>query len=237
MKILFIGYDARYVYLINELKSKYIVDTIGYGNDISVDNKSINAYDIVVLPMRGIINNDYITESLFNNYKGLIYTGLTKGLIGNVESFLSDKEIIEENTNITVDGIMDRIKNINKVIICILGYGNIGSKLYNKLKDDYKVLVGVNKKCNIQGEFLTSNKKDLEYALKSSDLIINTVPSHIIDEDILSDIRGYFLDIASYPYAIDNTKANNYNFKYDLYSSIPSKYAPDRAGMILLKKF
>ena len=27
---------------------------------------------------------------------------------------------------ITVDGIMDRISSIDKVIICILGYGNIG---------------------------------------------------------------------------------------------------------------
>ena len=237
MKILFIGYDARYKYLINELNKKYEIDTLGYGNDISVDNNSINNYDIVVLPMRGICNNDYVTKDLFNNYKGVIYTGLTKGLKGDVESFLSDKDILDENTKITVDGILDRIKNINKFIICILGYGNIGSKLYDILKDSYKVLVGVDKKYGIEGEFLTSDKKDLEYRLTSSDLIINTIPNHIIDEDILNKMRGYFLDIASSPYGIDINKANNYKFKYDLYSSIPSKYAPDRAGKILLKKF
>ena len=237
MKILFVGYDARYIYLINELKNRYEIDTLGYGNDVSVDNKSINNYDIVVLPMRGICNNDYVTKDLFNNYKGVIYTGLTKGLKGNVESFLDDKEIVEENTLITVDGIIDRISSINKVIICILGYGNIGSKLYDRLKDDYKVLVGVNKKYGIVGEFLTSDKKALEYRLTSSDLIINTIPNHIIDEDILNKMRGYFLDISSSPYGIDINKINKYKLKYDLYSSIPSKYAPDRAGKILLKKF
>ena len=58
-----------------------------------------------------------------------------------------------------------------------------------------------------------------------------------IDDDILNKMRGYFLDISSSPYGIDINKINKYKLKYDLYSSIPSKYAPDRAGKILLKKF
>ena len=134
---------------------------------------------------------------------------------------------------------MDRISSIDKVIICILGYGNIGSMLYDRLKDNYKVIVGVKEDevGIVKDSFSTSNKKDLEYYLKSSDLIINTVPSHIIDEDILGSINCYFLDIASYPYGVDKTKITNYKFKYDLYSSIPSKYAPIKAGKILLKKF
>ena len=176
---------------------------------------------------------------IFDNYNGIIYTGIKKGLRGNVESFLDDKEICFENTMITVDGIMDRIKDIDKVIICILGYGNIGSKLYDRLVSDYKVIVGVKDKevgC-VNNSFSTSNKKDLEYYLTSSDLIINTVPINIIDEDILNKITGYFLDIASYPYGINEKDRDKYNFKYDLYSSIPSKYAPLKAGKVLLKKF
>ena len=245
MKILFLGYDARYEVLISILSNKYEIDSIGYNNsNISVsDIKSINDYSIIVLPMSGIKNNYasnvLIPDNLLDNYTGLIYTGNTKGLKGNVESFLSDKEIVYNNTIITVDGIMDRISSIDKVIICILGYGNIGSMLYDILKDNYKVIVGVKEDevGIVKDSFSTSNKKDLEYYLKSSDLIINTVPSHIIDEDILECINCYFLDIASYPYGVDKTKITNYKFKYDLYSSIPSKYAPIKAGKILLKKF
>lgn len=245
MKILFLGYDARYEVLINLLSNKYEIDSIGYSNsNKSVsDIKNINDYKIIVLPMPGIKNNYasnvLIPDNLLDNYTGLIYTGNTKGLKGNVESFLSDKEIVHNNTIITVDGIMDRISSIDKVIICILGYGNIGSMLYDRLKDNYKVKVGVKEDevGVVKDSFSTSNKKDLEYYLKSSDLIINTVPSHIIDEDILECINCYFLDIASFPYGVDETKVKNYKFKYDLYSSIPSKYAPIKAGKILLKKF
>ena len=245
MKILFLGYDARYEVLINLLSNKYEIDSIGYNNsNKSVsDIKNINDYSIIVLPMSGIKNNYasnvLIPDNLLDNYTGLIYTGNTKGLKGNVESFLSDKEIAHNNTIITVDGIMNRISSIDKVIICILGYGNIGSMLYDRLKDNYKVIVGVKEDevGVVKDSFSTSNKKDLEYVLKSSDLIINTVPSHIIDEDILNSITGYFLDIASFPYGVDETKITNYKFKYDLYSSIPSKYAPIKAGKILLKKF
>ena len=245
MKILFLGYDARYEVLIRELSNRYEIDSIGYSNsNKSVsDIKNINDYKIIVLPMSGIKNNYasnvMVPNSLLDNYTGLIYTGNTKGLKGNVESFLSDKEIVYNNTIITVDGIMDRISSIDKVIICILGYGNIGSMLYDRLKDNYKVIVGVKEDevGVVKDSFSTSNKKDLEYYLKSSDLIINTVPSHIIDEDILECINCYFLDIASFPYGVDENKVNNYKFKYDLYSSIPSKYAPIKAGKILLKKF
>ena len=245
MKILFLGYDARYEVLINLLSNKYEIDSIGYSNsNKSVsDIKNINDYKIIVLHMPGIKNNYasnvLIPDNLLDNYTGLIYTGNTKGLKGNVESFLSDKEIVHNNTIITVDGIMDRISSIDKVIICILGYGNIGSMLYDRLKDNYKVKVGVKEDevGVVKDSFSTSNKKDLEYYLKSSDLIINTVPSHIIDEDILECINCYFLDIASFPYGVDENKVKNYKFKYDLYSSIPSKYAPIKAGKMLLKKF
>ena len=69
MKILFLGYDARYEILISLLSNRYEIDSIGYNNSnksIS-DIKNINDYKIVVL----------------------IYTGNTKGLKGNVDSFLS----------------------------------------------------------------------------------------------------------------------------------------------------
>lgn len=246
MKILFLGKDDRYEILIETLKLKYQIYTIGYDYKVGVERgsfKDINLYDIIVLPMSGIKNdragNVILPGNILDTYKGVIYTGRRDGLKGNVESFLDDEEIVKENTNITVDGIMHKIRNVNKDSICILGYGNIGKKLYDKLKDNYLVIVGVPKEQEgiINDSFVTSNKGDLTKALVNSKLIINTVPDRIIDEDILKKISGSFLDIASYPYAIDQAKIYDYPFEYQLYSSIPSKFAPDRAGKILLKKF
>lgn len=246
MKILFLGKEDRYEILIDTLKLNNQIYTIGYDNKVGVlkgSLKELNYYDIIVLPMSGIKNNRagnvILQEGILDTYKGLIYTGRRDGLKGNVESFLDDDEIVRENTNITVDGIMHKIRNINKDSICILGYGNIGKKLYDRLKDNYLVIVGVPKQQEgiIKDSFVTSNKCDLKRALVNSKLIINTVPNHIIDEDILQKISGSFLDIASYPYAIDQAKIDSYPFDYQLYSSIPSKFAPDRAGKILLKKF
>lgn len=246
MKILFLGKDDRYEILIETLKLKYQIYTIGYDHKIGVERgsfKDLNLYDIIVLPMSGIKNdragNVILPGNVLDTYKGVIYTGRRDGLKGNVESFLDDEEIVKENTNITVDGIMHKIRNVNKDSICILGYGNIGKKLYDKLKDNYLVIVGVprEQKGIINDSFVTSNKDDLKKALVNSKLIINTVPDRIIDEDILKKISGSFLDIASYPYAIDQAKIYDYPFEYQLYSSIPSKFAPDRAGKILLKKF
>lgn len=246
MKILFLGKDDRYEILIETLKLKYQIYTIGYDHKIGVERgsfKDLNLYDIIVLPMGGIKNdragNVILPGNVLDTYNGVIYTGRRDGLKGNVESFLDDEEIVKENTNITVDGIMHKIRNVNKDSICILGYGNIGKKLYDKLKDNYLVIVGVplEQKGIIKDSFVTSNKCDLKKALVNSKLIINTVPDRIIDEDILKKINGSFLDIASYPYAIDQAKIYDYPFEYQLYSSIPSKFAPDRAGKILLKKF
>ena len=40
MKILFLGYDARYEVLISELSSKYEIDSIGYNNsDIKINDR------------------------------------------------------------------------------------------------------------------------------------------------------------------------------------------------------
>ena len=246
MKILFLGKDDRYEILIDTLKTKYHIYTIGYDNKAGVlkgSLKQIDDYDIIVLPMSGIKNdragNVILPSGLLDNFKGIIYTGRKAGLKNNVQSFLDDDEIVLENTMITVDGIMHKIRNINKDSICILGYGNIGKELYKRLSDKYLVIVGVKEeeKNIIKNSFVTSDKNDLKRVLVNSSLIINTVPFHIIDDDILKQITGCFLDIASYPYAINQKDIYNYPFEYQLYSSIPSKYAPDRAGKILLKKF
>lgn len=246
MDVLFLGKDNRYDVVIETLQKKYNVECIGYEKYKVGDLNNISKYDIIVLPMSGIKNGKVgsieLDIEIFNNIKDncIIYTGVVPKELkkGKIISFLSDKEIIKENTNITVDGMIERIKNIKKDKICILGYGNIGSLIYSKLCDKYDIVVGVkDKKIKNLNSFLTSNEQLMKYYLLNSDLIINTVPNNIIEEKYLNDINGYILDVASYPYGINSELVNKYNLNYDLYLSIPSKFDPRRAGKILLKKF
>ena len=246
MRILFLGYERRYEILIDTLKEKNEIYTIGYDSIEGVkvgtlDN--LNYYDLIVLPIKGIKNltvyNKRVDGNIFEKFKGKVYTGVKSNIKGNVESFLDDEQIAKENTLISVEGILDKIKTFKKDIICILGYGKIGSMLYEKLKDESITFIGLKNEKNLELEnsFLTSDTNKMEKIFEKCDLIINTVPYHIIPESILTKYDKLFLDIASYPYAIDIEKKDNYPFYYQQYLSIPSKYAPDRAGKILLKKF
>ena len=87
MKILFLGNDKRYDILLDILKEKYDVYAIDYEyrNDIKKgDISSLNVYDIIVLPMSGIkdnkVGNIRIDKSIFDSYRGIIYTGIKKNL-------------------------------------------------------------------------------------------------------------------------------------------------------------
>ncbi len=245
MNVLFLGKDKRYGVLIDYLSKKYNVECIGYENR-KQGSLELDKYDMIILPMYGIkngkIDDIIISQELIDKIssKCIIYTGKVPNELKdkNIISFMEDEDIIKENNQITVDGILDYIKNIKKDRICILGYGRIGKELYKCLKDDYQVVLGVNKiPSHKEVFFFTNNFKALKSNLENSDLIINTVPKNIIKEEMILNVNGHILDVASYPYGIDQHLVNKYSLNYYLYSSIPSKYDPERAGKILLKKF
>ena len=69
---------------------------------------------------------------------------------------------------------------------------------------------------------------------KEFDIIFNTIPHNVIQEDFISKINNsIIIDLASYPYGMDNDLVNKYNVSYYREPSIPSRYAPQSAGEIL----
>ena len=231
IRILIWGQDPRYDYLEQQLKNKYLVDRFNNNTDISI-------YDVIVLPMKGI-DEKYLDLLKNTKLNCIIYTGINnlKGINRNIISFLSDKYIQEENNNITVDGIIDYIKNTKN--ICLLGYGNIGKKLYQKLKNSISSIGIINRIDKLElGNiaFYTNDLNIIKEKLKNSDLIINTVPANIITNDLSINLDTPILDIASYPYGVSKEVVENNKLKYYLYSGIPGKYDPIRSGKILLKK-
>lgn len=259
MKILFLGGDKRYLSVIDALKGEYDITVCGYDSveiDVKkekINNIDINNYNLIVLPFSGI-NNDGLIQSLDGELRLVelekidknttLITGLStekiKQIGCNVVSFLEFDDIKKLNNKITVDGIENDIKEKNKSTITILGYGNIGKELYNRLSEkNVNCIVGEideKKVKDLENSFNTLNINEFKRVVKVSNIIINTVPKNIITDEIVDEIKDdtYILDVASYPYGIDQSKIKKLN--YHLYSGIPGKYNPEESGKVLLKK-
>ncbi len=261
MKIIVLGGDKRYISLMNNLEKS--VDCIGFEEidlnenvtKIGLDDLDISRYDIIILPILGI-NQNLEINTLNKNltidkdffkcckkgcifYTGIINDTMKELLSGRkIVSFLEDKKVNNENDILTIEGVVEEVKKRKIKEITILGFGNLGSKLA-AVFTEYKVTIGTNHEELIHAFadkfFLTTNPEQMKIHFQKSDFIINTVPKNIIEESLLQEKNPYILDIASYPYGVAKDISKNYS-NYKLFSSIPSKYAPDKAGKILSKK-
>ncbi len=241
-------------------------------NKINLKDLNISIYDIIIFPVNGVQKDYFLTSSfndeklklnpdLLNNAKekALIFTGIkTKYLeemlkLSNkkVISLMEDKEIQIENSIPTVEGIiadivfntLETLKNSN---ILILGYGNIGKLLTEKLKVlDAVITVGVIENndyeellLNGTNTFYTNDTVAFSEAVKQKNIIVNTVPSVLLNKYYLDliDKDTYILDVASYPHGVDFEYAKSINIKHKLFLGIPSIVAPKTAGRILSKK-
>ena len=142
-----------------------------------------------------------------------------------------------------MNGVIDDIKNKVKDIVCILGYGQLGKELCLRFKASGIHTFVISR----PEELIYTDKVENYYPLSSQniieifkvcDIIINTIPYNIIPEEALKlDNTPYILDIASYPYGINQEIVAKYKDKvdYKLYLGIPSVFAPKEASEILLK--
>lgn len=266
MDILFLGGDKRYKYMMVNLSTSCNVSQIGF--DISIDNihnlsldaLTLSDFDVVLFPISGI--NDYmeiktetgnivLPKSIFDNLdeNTLFFTGLkTPKLMElipkkQIISFLDNEEVKAVNDELTIDGTIDEVRDRKNDRICILGYGNLGKKLYQRLtRAGIKTFVISRPKEEIYADkvqnFYPLSSQNIIEVFKVSDIAINTIPCNIIPEEAISNnYVPYILDIASFPYGIDKdiVKKYNGNIKYHLYLGIPSKFAPKEASDILLK--
>lgn len=203
-----------------------------------------------------VVKIDMLIEAQKN---ALIFTGIkTKILeemlrISGTEAvaLMEDEEVKKENGIPTVEGILaDIIYNtpftINGSTIFVIGYGNIGKRLTSKLNMlGAKVVVGVKDvkefsklhECGYN-PVLTYNRKSMAQTIANCDIIINTVPSLIIDSELLRFVNEdtYILDISSFPHGIDFEMAEKLGVQAKTLLGIPSMVAPKTAGKILSKK-
>lgn len=162
--------------------------------------------------------------------------------------FMDDKNIVKENAIITVEGILGNLINNTEISIkdssiLVIGYGNIGKVLVDYLRIlGSNVVVCVKEKIDFNELdkkqipcFYSFETCKLNYYL-SCDYVINTAPENVINEENMKYLNNsYIIDVASYPYGI-NENINKNNINYNLLSALPNKIAPISSGKILLKK-
>ena len=264
MNILFLGGDTRYIYMAQELSNNHLVSMIGFNsifvnNKINKEKivfLNLNNYDVIILPMNGINDNMEIKSldgqiklnyDIFNSIKDtcIFFSGLrTKNVISlipnsQIISFLDDENVTKQNNHLTCLGILDNINKINYNSVCILGYGNIGKEVYKLLEDkNIKTFIGLSpydeQNLKLNNSFFISDEAKMIDAFKNYDIVINTIPSNIISENVIKQSSCYILDIASSPHGISQDLIKKYNINYKLYLGIPSKFAPLEASKILL---
>lgn len=218
----------------------------GIKDDFSID--SIFSKDVIKLPKNIFKNCKNDTQVFTGKINDTLKSMVNSNIVLN--NFLEDKDVKLGNSLITVEGIIENLINnrgentIYNSNIVVLGYGNIGKPLTYVLKCmGANLSVGVKKfddyielEKNKIKVFDTSVNESLYDNLIDADIIINTVPEHIIPIDVIKKIKDecYILDISSPPYGFNKNELKNK--RYFIYSKIPAKYSPVSAGLLLEKK-
>lgn len=130
--------------------------------------------------------------------------------------------------------------------VAVLGFGRIGKILSYLLRSQgAKITVYARKGVDCTWSELVgfkfvkiknlALKRNMDFSGAHYDVIFNTIPYKIINEDIAIDIdkNTLIVDLASAPYCMDTDIAQKYNLNYCRELSIPGRYAPKAAGKIL----
>lgn len=266
MNILFLGGDKRYQYMMEDLCKNHNIFQIGFDKiNANIQEKKLedidfSEFDVLVFPISGMSKNREIKSEkgkivlpnqIFQtlNQNTLVFTGLKTESLQNLIpekqliSFLDDEEVEKVNNDLTVAGTIDDIKDRKNDTVCILGYGKLGKELTLRLSHaGIRTFVISRPKDAIYQDnvknYYPLNAQNITEVFQFCDIVINTIPYHIIPEEAISkEYVPYILDIASFPYGIDEKLVEKYqeHMNYHLYLGIPSKFAPKEASAILLK--
>lgn len=237
-------------------------------NYINQDNLDLKKYHIIIFPVTGINNDltvktDYddnisLPIDFFEKTKSncVVFSGIRTKRLEEMNNkskrqiiyLMEYQDVAIANSIPTTEGVvMNLIENTDYTIhssnILVLGYGNVGKTLVNTLNGlgaNVSVLINNSEDYErlLELKTLPLYYSNMVKSITKFNVIINTIPSLIIDKTILEIVKKdvYILDIASSPGGVDYECANSLNIKNYLYQGIPGKIAPVTSGKILYKK-
>lgn len=148
--------------------------------------------------------------------------------------FLKDEQLTLLNAELTAQGAVNILCNhlksaLSEKNILVLGYGRI-AKCLIKILSSYRanLCVGARKKSDLTRARISGvhSKEINRIDFSDYDIIINTVPAKIIDEETISENEKVtFLDLALFL----SLESDN----YIIAKAVPGKFAPESAGKYL----
>ncbi len=231
---------------------------------VSDIKSAINQSEIIVLPLPATKDGKFITSQIpmresideitacINEnhfvFAGMISKGLEAKILkktNRIFDYFKREDVTIKNTIPTAQGILKTmIDNIEYTIhsskCAVFGYGRVARVTADILSSiGADVTVCVRKSSDIA----TAEIKGLSGCLISDfhtishkfDIIINTVPSVVINRRILENVRTdcLIIDVASAPYGTDFAAAFELGLNAVQCPSLPGKVAPKTAGKII----
>lgn len=220
--------------------SKYIILSVPASRNKKVINAPFSNSDIV------------LSEKLFSNLKNkVVFAGIVSSLIEDVKpsglyirDYYQREDFLIPNALLTAEGAVSiALKEYGKSIFSsrclVVGFGRIGKILAKLLKNmGAKVTVSARSVkdvslAKISGFETTNVSKINEKA--DFDLIFNTVPALVLNEDVLGYLSSarMIIDLASSPGGTDKLAAEELGIKLIPALGIPGKCFPEAAGEII----
>lgn len=240
----FVGFDKL------KLKSLKISDLISSSKYIILPVPASRNKKVINAPFS---NSDIVlSEKLFSNLKNkVVFAGIVSSLIEDVKpsglyirDYYQREDFLIPNALLTAEGAVSiALKEYGKSIFSsrclVVGFGRIGKILAKLLKNmGAKVTVSVRSVkdvslAKISGFETTNVSKINEKA--DFDLIFNTVPALVLNEDVLGYLSSarMIIDLASSPGGTDKLAAEELGIKLIPALGIPGKCFPEAAGEII----
>ena len=227
----------------------------------------INEDSVIVLPLPATRNDKTIVMPFskreitidrlvsFLGKGNIIFGGMIKGeLLSRLREtdipFVDyyDNEFIEKNAVLTSFGALKiLLEHIDFALplgkYAVTGYGRVAKEtasLLTSLSCDVTVFARNSSQRDdamIKGCKAEALSK-LSLQSNTFDIVINTVPSNIIDETAISNMKQgcKIIELASAPYGLDFDIARKYSIDVVKAFSLPGKYTPKTAGELIGKK-
>ena len=157
---------------------------------------------------------------------------------------LQDEEYLLENAKLTAEGAVYFAMNKLSIAIrdancLVIGYGRIGKELTRILRAlGAEVTVAARRRESREEAGENSIPiSGIRSVIHQADLILNTVPQHVLSESGLLSIKStaFLLELASKPYGFDMDAARRLGVHAYLESGIPGRYCPLSAASALLR--
>ena len=247
-KVFVYGFGNDYVSpkytVIKDIKKTVKSDIVILPMPVSMDSKTINAP----------FSKEPIILSYIKNYlksAKLVLGGRVSREIKEIYKpvdiidYYNREELMIKNAVPTAEGAIEIAMaetphTIKKSKCLIIGYGRIGKVLSRELYDlGADVTVSARKHSDlawidVNGYKSVHNNNIIDFA-KEYDIIFNTAPALILNEEILKKINPdcVLIDLASKPGGIDFEKAQDLGLKVIWALSLPGKVAPITSGKII----